>query len=1022
MAMSEASKDENRNFTSRFLKAVQRIIPVGSSQSKPPTLQASYKPPVEYQVKQPELGEAWWRNFDWLDYTSSGVPGVGIGFSIHPDRTTVVKDDKGIHIYTFQELWSIYSEKFPIKQDVVEVENIRKPIEYIEIPRMRVFTLSYNRQRKEADWQEVRSIIRHQYKGKLVHLNQTIGETVVTPNHSVYNENGDVVSAKNNPNLLYIRKIPTSVTITDSFTLPYPIHKRKESGKYGRIYVAKNLIKRQMNKEELLAFSRFLGAYVAEGCYWFYDGGRKGLVHISNNNVQWLESLGKDAEKFMERVKWRIDKQSTNPKSGKSTYCLSIRSSDLASVLALMVGKGAENKRVPEFLFEADKIFRDAFLINYTVGDGETLGKYSITNEGAVLQYDVVFNGATRSIKLASGLAVLLAMDGNDFSVKSYIDHHGKRMYSIKKVSHHSFKKNSKKISYIDYEGFLFDISVRGDFTDNTQNFVDAMGLIVAHQTVYPFVAVWEKVWGAVPMDDFAKYKTYFIQEPFISSTINSHVDNTLSTGFEIDYPLKEVQDDIMHFLERHDFFNLLKAVLKDMLVMGNAYMEVVRMWICPEGENHDMNQLMVSYVTTDLNGRKYWWTNRLEVVAKHNELYPEHRLENPYGEITRLVPLDPTYMRVRRDSYGTVLGYAQYYVAPIVTFLADEIIHLRYMPTSWTYEAVYGVSMLRSILFHQELIKNYEQVMGAIMNVYLKPMFLVRVGGQGLGQEVTTAQFQQIKQIFQARRPGTDLVFRASAPVQIETINAPIDRMQTTAFWLEWLHNMRAYALLVPKFMVDPAGVNKATATVLQEAYFSFINSIRLSLASQLKNDLFKKIMRSLYGLEADEIMREFGLPTIVWKPIKEESFADKAGIITNLYAQGIISKNEARQALGYQSVEEAQENEMVEATPRQLTDVFDIGGEVEKEPQLPEEEIEELETPTTEKPTKDIEMPQTSESEIEKKEAELDDLDDAIEERRKYLREKKRKLRKNKEWVEPPEQTKKMQKHPPVVPNDTP
>jgi intein/homing endonuclease len=585
------------------------------------------------------------------------LPGIGLGFSIHPDRTTIVKDDKGIHIYTFQELWDIYSEKFPIKQDVVEVENIRKPIEYIEIPRMRLFTLSYNRQRKEADWQEVRSIIRHQYKGKLVHLNQTIGETIVTPNHSVYDENGNVVSAQSNPNLLYIRKIPTSVTITDSFTLPYPVHKRKESGKYGRVYVAKNLVKRQMNRDELLAFSRFLGAYVAEGCYWFYDGGRKGLVHISNNNIQWLESLGRDTEKFMERVKWRIDKQSTNPQSGKSTYCLSIRSNDLASVLALMIGKGAENKRVPEFLFEADKIFREAFLINYTVGDGETLGKYSITNEGAILQYGVVFNGITRSIKLASGLAVLLAMDGKDFSVKSYIDHHGKRMYSIKEVSHHSFRKNSKKITYIDYEGFLFDISVRGDFTDNTQNFIDAMGLIVAHQTVYPYTAVWEKIWGAVPAEDYAKYKQLYVQEPFIRATIDLHVFMAVTQGYELDYPVDTVINDVKAFLDRHDFLNLLKILVREALIFGNSYAEIVRTWFCPQ-LGHDLEALRISYEEKFADGKGYWWCfPKGTIILGDNKSIEDYHTNDKVVGINGLQTVVRTFTRPYKGDMVTIKG-----------------------------------------------------------------------------------------------------------------------------------------------------------------------------------------------------------------------------------------------------------------------------------------------------------------------------------------------------------------------------
>lgn len=334
--------------------------------------------------------------------------------------------------------------------------------------------------------------------------------------------------------------------------------------------------------------------------------------------------------------------------------------------------------------------------------------------------------------------------------------------------------------------------------------------------TVYPYVAVWEKIWGAVPTEDYNKYKQYYVQEPFIRATIDFHTQMTISQGYELDYPLDTVVKDVKAFLDRHDFINLLKIMVKDMLVFGNSYTEVVRTWYCHE-TGHDLASLRISYETTSADGEtRYWWTDRLDVAAKHNQMYPTHKLENPYGEITRFKPLDPMYMRVRRDAYGSILGYVQYYVFPLVTFLADEMIHLRYMPTSWTYESVYGVSMLRPILFHQELMKNYEQTMGAIMNVFLKPMFLVHVGGPNDalgGADVSTAQFNQVRRYFQTSQPGQSIVIRAASPVEVKPIDPPIDRMQTTAFWLQWLHNMRTYALSVPKFFTDPAGLNRATA-----------------------------------------------------------------------------------------------------------------------------------------------------------------------------------------------------------------
>ncbi|MGB9614837.1 MAG: phage portal protein [Fervidobacterium sp.] len=425
----------------------------------------------------------------------------------------------------------------------------------------------------------------------------------------------------------------------------------------------------------------------------------------------------------------------------------------------------------------------------------------------------------------------------------------------------------------------------------------------------YPYVSIWEKIWGAVTVEDYSKYREYATKDPFIRATLDLHTMMAVSQGFELDYPIDMVVEDVMNFLRKHDFFNLLKILVKDCLLFGNSYCEIVRVWMCPH-EGHDMQQLQNSYETELDTGQKIWWTDRMEVAEKHKEMYPDHEMINPYGEIVRLKPLDPYFMRVRRDPFGQILGYAQLYAVPIVTFFADEILHLRYMPSTEMYSSVYGESILRPIIYHEELLKEYEETVSQIMKVYIKPMFLVKVGSPTGGPEVTAEQFRQIMQTFSSRKPGSDIFVRTTGLItDVQPISPPISGLQTTQFWLEWLHNQRAYALTVPKHFTDPAGLNKATATIVQEAYFTFIQSIRNSISTQLEQQLFPKILYSLYGKAAETLMNEYGVPRIIWKPVKEESFATKVPLVINLRRAGLISVNEGRAMLGLKPKEEYEE-----------------------------------------------------------------------------------------------------------------
>jgi hypothetical protein len=431
---------------------------------------------------------------------------------------------------------------------------------------------------------------------------------------------------------------------------------------------------------------------------------------------------------------------------------------------------------------------------------------------------------------------------------------------------------------------------------------------------VYPYMAVWEKIWGAVPTEDYAKYKQLITQDPLINETIWMHTINTVAQGFDLDYPLDIVINDVKQFLERHGFNQLLRIMVREHLIFGNSYVELIRMWICPQS-GHDITLLRPSYEIQGETG-PFWWTERMDVVFKHNELYPDHVLENPYGELIRFKPLDSEYMRVRRDAYGTVLGFAQWYIFPLVTFLADEVFQLRYQPSAWQYENAYGNSMLRPILFHEEALREYEAIMQQIMRAFVKPFFLVELGNSqvnavptlgGVGNEVTQAQYNQFLQDWGRRKAGADVIVRTGGLIsKVTPITPGLEALKSTEFWLQWLNDQRQYALNAPKHLVDPKGLNRSTANLLQESYFTFIQAIRQSLADQIQSSLMPVILRSLYGPVADELIHEFGVPKIIWKPIKEESLADKTPIIIDLYRSNIIDVNEARIALGYRPKEQ--------------------------------------------------------------------------------------------------------------------
>ena len=187
-----------------------------------------------------------------------------------------------------------------------------------------------------------------------------------------------------------------------------------------------------------------------------------------------------------------------------------------------------------------------------------------------------------------------------------------------------------------------------------------------------PYSSLWERVWGAVPIEDLPKYKDLYNFTPYIKAAIDVTVNLAISNGFELDGGDDAVREWLADWLDEQNILHTLRIVATDMLVFGNAFIEICR----------DENT----------------------------------------GEVAWLKPLDPVHCRVRRNEYGDVFGYIQLLTFPPVVFEAQDMVHFRWGAKSWWFEFSYGTSMLRPLLKVQALIDQLEDDMAVIVYSYPPP------------------------------------------------------------------------------------------------------------------------------------------------------------------------------------------------------------------------------------------------------------------------------------------------------------
>jgi hypothetical protein len=369
-----------------------------------------------------------------------------------------------------------------------------------------------------------------------------------------------------------------------------------------------------------------------------------------------------------------------------------------------------------------------------------------------------------------------------------------------------------------------------------------------------PYMAYWERIWGATPIEDLPKYKDLYTFTPYIKASIDVTVNLALSNGFELEGGDEQVREWLDNWLDEQNILQTLRIIGTDMLVSGNAYLELCR---------------------------------------------------NDDNTIQWLKPLDPVHMRVRRDAYGNVFGFVQLLTFPPVAFTAQDVVHFRWAAKSWWYEYSYGTSQLRPLLLIQALMDDFQTDMATIMKVYTKPMLVVTAGTPE--NPWGDIQLSGLVQAFEDRQPATDVFVRGDVNAKVLP---SMTREINVQWWIDYLHRQREAVLGVPKiFLGESEGTNRATAEIVMQEYITRLRMLQELMGDTLETDLFKQLIESKFG-EGVEV------PHVKWRPIWEPTIQEKAAYYVALVQNGIATIPEARVALGLPLEPEESEGQLPNAS----------------------------------------------------------------------------------------------------------
>lgn len=382
--------------------------------------------------------------------------------SISSDSLCPISSAKKISYRTLEDLW----EEQVKKNKKIENEKIDDVnVEIINLPKnTQLKALGYTN--GMGSWFKIKQISRHKYKGQIVEMKQKYGSVKVTPNHSILDLNQKIRMPIENPWLLNVRKLNylsskesdiTKLKISGVFESDENYMWLNEKGNIGKL-------KKELNKNELKSYLRFIGAFVVEGHTTYNKKTNTYYVGISEQRKEWLESLEKDLNKFFKGNRCYIEHKKEN---FKNVWELQIKSRVLYNHLREHCGKNSHNKKVPDFVFKLKPSLIKELFDKMIEGDG-------------CYREDGAFRYTTSSYNLACQFGLLSTLLKYDYTVnEEENEKYGKSWHFSQCFSYqYNQGESGKKINYVDYDGYVYDISV-----EEVENFTVGVGNIVVHNS-----------------------------------------------------------------------------------------------------------------------------------------------------------------------------------------------------------------------------------------------------------------------------------------------------------------------------------------------------------------------------------------------------------------------------------------------------------------------------------------------------------------------------------------------------------
>jgi len=294
---------------------------------------------------------------------------------------------------------------------------------------------------------------------------------------------------------------------------------------------------------------------------------------------------------------------------------------------------------------------------------------------------------------------------------------------------------------------------------------------------------------------DWELLESAYLSVPLIQGAIDKHVDFVLGSEYKIDSDNDKLKKKFDEFVRNTDFNVLLRLVVRNMLIYGSAFLEVV-------------------------------WSGK---------------------RVKQLKILDSKTMYVKRDNRGKLLGYSQVlnsktigFKSEPVNFKPDEVIHFSFNNIG---SSPYGTSAIKSLFGdgNVSIVRQFlsmEQAMKSLLDKQVNAKLHIQVGDEN--NHPTQTDINDLASKLEASKNDTEWITSYLVKMNILGYEGKILDLQP---FIEHYEDQMVYGLQTPFVLLGKGRVPEGLASVQLEAFERRINSIQLTIAHELENKIFDEM-----------------------------------------------------------------------------------------------------------------------------------------------------------------------------------